>query len=391
LLLVARRQQSRLVDQVGEIGADKSGRPLRHYGKIDVGTKLHAIGVNFQDCLAPGAVGPVDENLAIEASGAQKRRVQDLGSVGGGEDDNALGRVEAVHLDEKLIQGAFALVMTTGASRHAARFAERIELVDEDDARRQFLRLREQVADPCRTHADEQLDELRAADREERHAGLAGDGLGQQGFAGPWRADEEHTARQLASEQSEPLGLPQEANDLREFLLRFFLAGGVREGDAGFPLGVDSCLALSERHDPRLRPHAAQGVSPEADEQSYGQKPGHEGGEERTVGFAAELHPALAQLVGQADVLNANRPESPGVAACRNFGAQRAAHLARRHDYLLDVPRFQPSAELRVRKLLRRSAQECPQQHHAGKERKAVGEKRALPRTAEASTTARLR
>ncbi len=53
-------------------------------------------------------------------------------------------------------------------------------------------RLLEEVAHPRRAYAHEELDELRPADGEERHAGLAGDGAGQQRLAGPGRADQEH-------------------------------------------------------------------------------------------------------------------------------------------------------------------------------------------------------
>jgi hypothetical protein len=52
--------------------------------------------------------------------------------------------------------------------------------------------LLEQVAHPRRADADEHLDELAAGDREERHPGLAGHGLGQQRLAGAGRADQQH-------------------------------------------------------------------------------------------------------------------------------------------------------------------------------------------------------
>ena len=68
-----------------------------------------------------------------------------------------------------------------GASRvrdraHAAGLAQRVQLVDEDDARRFLLRLLEQIAYARGAHADEHLDEVRAADREERNARFARDG-----------------------------------------------------------------------------------------------------------------------------------------------------------------------------------------------------------------------
>jgi hypothetical protein len=51
-----------------------------------------------RDTSAAAAVGEVDDDLAVEAAGAQQRRVEHLGAVGGGHDDHVGGRVEAVHL-----------------------------------------------------------------------------------------------------------------------------------------------------------------------------------------------------------------------------------------------------------------------------------------------------
>jgi hypothetical protein len=59
---------------------------------------------------------------------------------------------------------------------HAARLTERVELVDEDDAGRLGLRVREEVADARGADTDEHLDEVRAVQAEERHAGFAGGG-----------------------------------------------------------------------------------------------------------------------------------------------------------------------------------------------------------------------
>ena len=47
--------------------------------------------------------------------------------------------------------------------------ADRVDFVDEDDARRVFLALLEQIADARRADADEHLDEVRSTREEERH------------------------------------------------------------------------------------------------------------------------------------------------------------------------------------------------------------------------------
>jgi hypothetical protein len=64
----------------------------------------------------------------------------------------------------------------TAAEAGAAMTADRVDLVDEDDAGRVLLGLLEHVAHARGADADEHLDEVRTGDREERHLGLAGDG-----------------------------------------------------------------------------------------------------------------------------------------------------------------------------------------------------------------------
>src|SRR6202011_6128207 len=105
----------------------------------------------------------------------------------------------AVHLDEQLVQRLLALVIAT-AETGAAMAADRVDLVDEDDAGRVLLRLLEHVAHARRADTDEHLDEVGAGDREERDIGFAGDGARQQRLAGAGRADEEHAARDAPAE-----------------------------------------------------------------------------------------------------------------------------------------------------------------------------------------------
>ena len=149
-------------------------------------------------------------------------------------------RVEAVHLDEQLVQRVLALVVAAagGEARHVAALADRVELVDEHDARRLRLRRREEVAHARRADADEHLDELGAAEVEERHAGLAGDGAREQRLAGAGRADQQHALRQLGAEAGVLGGILEEGDDLLRLLDRLVDAGDVGERDARGRIGL---------------------------------------------------------------------------------------------------------------------------------------------------------
>ena len=162
-----------------------------------------------EDAFAALHVRAVDDDAAVEAARAQQRRIEHVGAVGRGDEDDALVRLEAVHLDEQLVQRLLALVVAA-AEAGAAMAADRVDLVDEDDAGRVLLALLEQVADARGADADEHLDEVRAADREERDVGLAGDGAGEQRLAGARRAHQQHAlgdaARRASGTSAAPSG-----------------------------------------------------------------------------------------------------------------------------------------------------------------------------------------
>src|SRR3546814_14566045 len=105
-----------------------------------------------------------------------------------------------------------------------------VDLVDEDDGGSILLGLLEQVTDTGGADADEHLDEVGPGDGVEGHAGLAGDGAGEQGLAGAGRPIEEDALGDLGSDCLELGRLLQELLDLAELLDRLFTAGYVGEG-----------------------------------------------------------------------------------------------------------------------------------------------------------------
>ncbi len=179
--------------------------------------------------------------------GPQERRVEDVGPVGGGDDDDVGVGVEAVHLDEDLVEGLLALVVRA-AQAGAALAADGVDLVHEHDAGAVALGLVEEVAHAAGADAHEHLHELRAGDAEEGHAGLAGDGARQERLAGAWRADEQHATRDARAERVELLGVLQELDDLLELHLGLVHAGHVGEGDDRLVAQEHACPALAEAH-----------------------------------------------------------------------------------------------------------------------------------------------
>ena len=239
--------------------------------EVDIGRQRHVADVHLEDLLAADDVGVRHHDLAVETAGAQQRRVEHVGPVGGGDQDDAFVGLEAVHLDQQLVQRLLALVIAA-AEAGAAMAADRVDFVDEDDAGRVLLGLVEHVAHAARADADEHLDEVRAGNGEERHVGFAGDRAGEQRLAGSGRADQQHAARDLAAEPLELLRVAQELDDLLQVLLGFVDAGDVVEGDAAMRLGQKLGLGLAEAHRPAgAGLHLAHEEYPHAEDEDHRQ------------------------------------------------------------------------------------------------------------------------
>src|SRR2546426_1135090 len=92
----------------------------------------------------------VHDHLAVEPARAHQRRVQDVRTVGRGHDDDALRGVEAIHLDEELVERLLTLVVRPepGAHHAGAPLADGVDLIEEHQRGRLLLRLLEQLPNP---------------------------------------------------------------------------------------------------------------------------------------------------------------------------------------------------------------------------------------------------
>jgi hypothetical protein len=190
-----------------------------------------------------------------------------------------------------------------GVRADAARPSKSVELVDEDDRRRLLTRLLEQVAHAGGADADEHLDELGPGDGEERHLGLARDGLGEERLAGAGRTDEQDAFRHAPAETAVFVRVLEEVDDLAQLVLRLVDPRHVLEGHAGVGLDVDLGLRLADGHEASgaaepLR-HAASEIGPYAEEEQHGQDPGQEIAEEGALDLARVADVEFLELVGE--------------------------------------------------------------------------------------------
>src|SRR5438067_8384261 len=188
--------------------------------------------MDLEDTFATPQVRCVHDNLTIEPPRSEQRRIQNVGPVRRRDEDDPVVRLEAIHLDEQLVECLLTFVVPAAKSR-ASMATHRVDLVDKDDAWCMGLPLLEQIANTRGTDTDEHLDEIRSRHREERPARLAGDGAREQRLTSSRRTHEQRALRQAPTQLREPLRIAQELDDLLKLLLRLIGTGDIGEGHLG--------------------------------------------------------------------------------------------------------------------------------------------------------------
>ncbi len=158
LASLAHGAQRGLVYQICKIRADCTGSCLCDLMQVNVLSQLDVAGVDAQRLVSALQIRAVDDDTAVKASRAQKRLVQNLGTVGGGQNDDTLARVKAVNFGKQLVERLLALIVA--AELAVARAADGVDLINKDDGRRDLVGLLEQAAHAACAHADEHLNKV---------------------------------------------------------------------------------------------------------------------------------------------------------------------------------------------------------------------------------------
>ena len=168
---------------------------------------------------------------------------------------------------------------------HGAGAANGIDLVDEDDTGGVFPRLLEHVTHAAGTDTDEHLDEVGPGDGEERHVGLTGNGLGEQGLTRTRRAHHQHALGDLSAQTLEFLWVSQEIDDFFDVGLGFLNPRHVGEGGPVHVLGQQLGLGPAEAHPAAATAlHLPHHEEPETHQQQDRQQIGEELPKGKTAG-----------------------------------------------------------------------------------------------------------
>ena len=167
-----------------------------------------------------------------------------------------------------MIEGLFALVVAAAEPR-AALAADRVDFVDENDRRTLLFRSLKQVANACRTDADEHFHEVRARHGNERHASLAGNRARYQRLSGTGRTYEQDSLRNPSANLSELARLLQKVDDLFDFFFHRLVTGNVGEGCLRLFGRVHLGATPPDVHD---RAHALLGAAAHEEKQANDQQ-----------------------------------------------------------------------------------------------------------------------
>src|SRR2546421_731561 len=176
-------------------------------------------GVNAQDRLPAAPLRPIYHHLAIKATGTQKRRVEDIRTVGGSKDHDGIVWLETVQLHQQLFQCMLTLIIAGQGPGTTARAPNSIDLINENNAGGVLACLLKQIAHTAGSHPDEEFDKVGRARAEERHSCLSGDCTRQQGLAGTRWANQQDTPGDMRSDLDVALWVTQEVDHLTKFHL----------------------------------------------------------------------------------------------------------------------------------------------------------------------------
>ncbi len=271
---ISGRHQGRLVHKVRQISTREARRAARDDAQVDIRAKGYFAGMHAKDFLAAFDVRVWHLHLTVKTTGTQKGRVQNVGTVGCGHDDDAFVGFKTVHLNQKLVQRLLAFVVTA-AIADATRPANRVDLVDEDDARRVLFGLFEHVADTACTDTNEHFNEIRAGNREERHACFARNRTCQKRLTGTRRTHQQSAPLGILPPRRENFcGVAQEFDDLFKFFLGFVDAGNIIKRHAAMLFGqkLGARFAKAHRAASATALHPVHEVNPDTDQQKERQE-----------------------------------------------------------------------------------------------------------------------
>src|SRR6266516_6745111 len=152
----------------------------------------------------------------------------------------------------------FTLIIGGNRACSTACSPNRIDLINENNARCILACLGKEITHTAGSHPDEEFDKVGRARTEERHPGLSGDRARQQGLAGPRWANQQDALGDMRPDLAEALWVTQEVDHLAQFRLSLINACHIREGGCWAFFAVQLGPAAPDAKEPTSFLHLAQ-------------------------------------------------------------------------------------------------------------------------------------
>ena len=243
ILVITHRKNRRFIQNILKIRTRESRRTLCQRTQIHIRRHPFVPRMNIENRLSALAVRKRNRNLTIETARTQQSRIQNIRTVRRRNHDDAAVVFHTVHLNEQLVQRLFTLIMAA-AEAGTTLTTNRIDFINEDDARSSCLRLLEHVTYTARTDTDKHLNKVRTRNGIERNICLTGDCLCKQRFAGARMTAQQNSLR---NPRTHPLVFGrrfQISDDLLHLCL--FLIAARHIAEAYLRLGLQTCPRLAE-------------------------------------------------------------------------------------------------------------------------------------------------
>ena len=174
------------------LSTGRSGHHLCDLPQVDTSGQVHLSRVDLQDVETSLLIWWRELYLAIDATGSEQGRVQDVDAVGGHDNLDVLGGLEAVQLVEKFEHGALHFGISAAAGLDAGR-PDGVNLVHEDDGGGVLASHDEQLSNHPRPFSDELLDQLGSGDPDEGALGVVSDGASKESLSSARRSVQQDT------------------------------------------------------------------------------------------------------------------------------------------------------------------------------------------------------
>ena len=152
-------EESGFIEDVGQFRTGVAWCATCENGEVHALGNFHFFSVDFKDFFTSLHVWKRNGDLAIKAAWTQEGRVEDIRAVCGCDDDDAFLSVEAVHLDEELVEGLLPFVVSA-AHAVSAVATHGVNFINEHEAGSRFFPLFKHITNAGSSHADEHFHEV---------------------------------------------------------------------------------------------------------------------------------------------------------------------------------------------------------------------------------------